>query len=123
MKRPTKKEFSDFICRPYCVFFKEGQKEDMACGGALAIMKLIESGVLSVESLPESSNESDTGNSDPFLFELVCRSCPFVLDGCDFRLPTPPADAVACGGFVLLALLYNSGAVTSNTLRTIIHEG
>jgi hypothetical protein len=122
MKRPAKKEFSDFICRPYCVFFREGQKEDMACGGALRVMELIESGLLSIELFPESSGVCGIPDGDPILFELICRSCPFVIDGCDFRLPTPPADAVACGGFALLAFLHNAGMITSDELRKIAHE-
>lgn len=122
MKGPVKKEFSDFICGPYCIFFKAGQKEDMACGGALAVMRLIADDLLSIDDFPEPSNAPAAPDSDPLLLELVCRSCPFMLDGCDFRLPMPPADAVACGGLILLGLLYDSRMLTTEALRTIAHE-
>jgi len=120
--RPLKKEFSEFICRPYCTFFKDGQKEDMACGAALVAAQLVVSGLLSIEVFPGTEDIDDYPYDDRLLFELICRFCPFVHDGCDFRLPAPPADAVACGGFVLLGALYRTGAVTSDMLRTVIHE-
>lgn len=121
-KRPVKKEFSEFICRPYCTFFKDGQKEDMACGAALAAAQLIDAGLLSTEVFPEPEGIDVYPHDDRLLFELICRFCPFVHDGCDFRLPTPPTDAVACGGFVLLGALFHTGAVTPEMLRTVIHE-
>jgi hypothetical protein len=120
--KPIKKEFSGFICRPYCAFFKEGQKDEMACGAALMAVSLIENGLLAIASFPALKQVDNAPRGDRLLFELICRSCPFVLDGCDFRLPTPPADAVACGGFVLLCALYRAGTVTSEMLRTIAHE-
>jgi len=115
----VKKSFSGFICRPYCAFFKEGQKEEMACGAAMAVATLVDRGLLSSESFPEPGSVDDVLNDDPLLFDLICRPCPFVLDGCDFRLPTPPADAVPCGGFVLLRALYFSGVLTPRMLRTV----
>ncbi len=122
MTKPIKKEFSGFICRPYCAFFKEGQKDEMACGAALMAVSLMENGLLTIASFPELEEVDNAQRGDRLLFELICRSCPFVLDGCDFRLPTPPADAVACGGFVILCALYRTGTVTSEMLRTIAHE-
>lgn len=122
VKKPIKKEFSGFICRPYCAFFKEGQKDEMACGAALVAASLIENGLLTIASFPELEEVDDAPRSERLLFELICRSCPFVIDGCDFRLPTPPVDAVACGGLVLLSALYRAGTVTSDMLRTPPHE-
>jgi hypothetical protein len=118
----VKKEFSGFICRPYCVFFKEGQKEEMACGAALTAAGLVENGLLSIDSFPRPGTVDNAPRDNHLLFDLICRTCPFVLDGCDFRLPTPPADAVACGGFVLLCALHRSGTLTSEILRTVSHE-
>lgn len=112
----TKKEFADFICRPHCVFFKEGKKEDMACGGALALLDLIDEGLLSIEDLAVSGGRDDTAADDGLLYERICRRCPFVLDGCDFRLPTPPGDAVACGGYLLLRALFHSGTLTARMI-------
>lgn len=121
-KGPVKNDFSGFICRPYCIFFKEGQKEEMACGAAIVAATLVKSGALSIASFPEPEGISAPPRDDRLLFDLICRSCPFVRDGCDFRLPTPPVDAVACGGFVLLAALYRTGLLTPDILRTIAHE-
>jgi hypothetical protein len=120
--RPVKKDFSDFICRPFCVFFKEGQKEDMACGGALAVARLIAAGLLSTEDIPQPAGSRISPENDRLLFELVCRSCPFVLDGCDYRLPTPPDDAVACGGLILLGRLFDSRIISADALRNTDYE-
>jgi hypothetical protein len=121
-KPPVKRDFSDYICRPYCVFFKEGQKEDMACGGALAVARLTAGGLLSTEDIPKSEVTHISPKNDGLLFELVCRSCPFVIDGCDYRLADPPDDAVACGGLILLGHLFDSGIITADALRKTIHE-
>ncbi len=121
-KQPLKRDFSDFICRPFCVFFKEGQKEDMACGGALAVARLTATGLLSTDDIPEPADSRISPQNDRLLFELVCRSCPFVLDGCDYRLPTPPDDAVACGGLILLGHLLDSGIINADALQYTAHE-
>jgi hypothetical protein len=94
----------------------------MACGGALTVVELIERGELSPERFPGSPDVCDLVDDDPLLFELICRRCPFVIDGCDFRLPEPPEDAVPCGGFRLLAFLYSAGMISAEALRTIAHE-
>ncbi|MBI4633425.1 MAG: hypothetical protein HY742_06005 [Deltaproteobacteria bacterium] len=33
----SKNDFQEFICRPYCMFFKDGKKEEMACRGAQVV--------------------------------------------------------------------------------------
>lgn len=121
MRKPTKQDFSAFICGPYCVFFKEGQKEDMACGAAPAAMELIRRGLVSIEDLPNPPDDQYLRRDNQHLREIICRTCPFVLDGCDFRLPEAPDDAVPCGGFVLLRLLLDTGVIEPGTLRAIVH--
>jgi hypothetical protein len=117
-----KKDFSAVVCRPYCVFFKEGQKEDMACGAAPAAMELILRGLVSVGDLPAPPSGGDLRRDNLRLREAICSTCPFVVDGCDFRLPQPPEDSVPCGGFVLLALLWDSGMIGPDELRTTVDE-
>jgi hypothetical protein len=122
MTQPTKREFSSIVCRPYCVFFKEGQKEDMACGAALVAVKLARRGLVSTGDLPGPPDAQSPVRDYPILRDLVCERCPFVLDGCDFRLPERPEDAVPCGGFVLLGLLLEAGMIDSESLRTYNDE-
>ena len=118
-----KRGFSDYICRPFCVFFKEGQKEEMACGAAVTAARLIRLRNIptgEVASLVRA--QADTGKDGDLLDALVCRYCPFVIDGCDFRSPSPPPDAVPCGGFILLGLLLSRGLITRRDIEDLGRE-
>jgi hypothetical protein len=114
---PSKETFADYICRPYCIFYKEGVKDDMSCGGAIVVLQLIDAGRWTPgrDSIPPVH----TRNDNPDLESLVCRRCPFVLDGCDFRSPSPPSDAAPCGGFILLSRLIDAGTITLEDIREV----
>ncbi len=102
----TKTDFSDYICRPYCMFFREGEKEEMACRAARAVQWLVESGridpagIAGFEKDPAVWKKYDA----PFAISL-CQPCEFRENDCEYREAAPPADAEPCGGFILLALL------------------
>jgi hypothetical protein len=102
----AKRDIQDFVCKPFCSFYREGVKEELICNGARIVEILMESGVLSSLALwgIEQGSSLSTGEYTQ-LGEIVCRPCPFLADGCDFRSAAPPVDAEPCGGFILLSLL------------------
>jgi hypothetical protein len=114
----AKTEFKDYICRPFCFFFRPGEKEDLACRGALVVERLVADGRLEPSSLPggEMRTNGLREADDALLEAVVCGPCPFRDGGCDFRAPVRPADAEPCGGYILLRILRETGALTAEDL-------
>ena len=108
----TKSNFQNYICRPYCAFLKDGQKEDLACRGAEAASNLVDRGLVEVGSIPVLEKESSVWERHKdALAARVCRSCPFFAEDCDFHGEERMEDAEPCGGFILLALWYENGLI------------
>lgn len=116
----AKKDIEDIVCRPYCSFYREGVKEELICNGGLLLEKLLKNILLSPEELTDVADGSSLSPMEyAELEEIVCRPCPFLADGCDFRSDPPPADAEPCGGFILLALLVGKNVVHMARLKEI----
>ena len=113
-------DFADFICRPFCMFFREGEKEEMACLGARVAECLAQRGEFNPEAVVVlNPGEASWRNElrDAVLFENVCRACEFRADDCDYRSDDPPDDAVPCGGLILLAFLLSRGIIDPPVLN------
>lgn len=116
----SKIDIQDFICRPFCRFFKEGEKEEMECMGAVMIEDLIKNGKLRIDAIP--SGEKDTSlwkKRNPFLVKEVCSRCEFRIDGCDYMSDNPPPDAEPCGGNILLSLLLINEIIRAEDLKKL----
>ncbi|MDQ1331027.1 MAG: hypothetical protein QG578_1292 [Thermodesulfobacteriota bacterium] len=112
----AKNDFKNYICRPYCIFFKEGQKEEMTCRGAEVIEKLVLLGHINTAGLPVFEKEPGLWRKYANLLgKRVCATCSFMAEDCDFMSETPEAgsdaDIEPCGGFILLALLMENGLI------------
>jgi hypothetical protein len=119
----AKNDIKDFVCKPFCSFYREGAKEELICDGARLLEILMKKKVLSLEAIadvkPALSLDSVKSTAAG---DAICRDCPFLRDDCDFRSEAPPADAEPCGGFILLALLAADGAVSLEGLSEIGNE-
>ena len=119
----AKKDIKDFVCRPFCSFYREGVKEEMICDGARLLEILMKRGALSLEAISGvQPGPIPTSWKDAAQGEAVCRDCPFRAEDCDFRSESPPPDAEPCGGFILLALLAEAGVVSMECLPEIGDE-
>jgi hypothetical protein len=117
LKDMAKKDITDLVCKPFCSFYREGEKEGLMCNGARLLDMLLRKGILSPEAaagVKSGSSFASVGNAA--LEEALCLKCPFRPDGCDFQSQTPPADAEPCGGYILLNLLAAKGIVTTGLL-------
>jgi hypothetical protein len=109
-----KKDFKDYICRPFCKFFREGEKEEMACQGAQVIEQMVRHKRLDPALLPRNGkNPSLWKKYDPILVAHVCQHCPFQKEDCDFQSAYPPPDTEPCGGYILLSLLKEKGFISA----------
>ncbi|MFO7972732.1 MAG: hypothetical protein R6U40_13420 [Desulfobacterales bacterium] len=114
----TKKDFKDYICLPFCMFYKDGQKEEMACQGALVIESLINQGrmfpeqlYLIVKDLQLCLKHKDT------LTRYMCRRCPFMKEDCDFQSTAPSHDLEPCGGYIVLAGLIENRVIEPRDMK------
>jgi hypothetical protein len=113
-----KHDFSDYICRPFCSFYRQGEKEELACRGALVAERLAASRVIRPSGLP-GSGAKEAGlwrPTDALLETKVCGQCPFRPDGCDFRALDRPDGAEPCGGYILLRMLRARGELPDDAL-------
>ena len=121
----SKNDFKEYVCRPYCTFYKEGQKEEMACRGAelseiLALQKHISPG-----ELPRFEKNSRLwGRYRAILGKYVCAKCPFRDKDCDFMSEAsgsaPDAEIEPCGGFILLVLLIENDFIDMSSLEQVL---
>jgi hypothetical protein len=94
------------LCFKLCAYFKPGKNETLACKGYVIVDQLMQSG-------KSITFENPLKKFDPVaaerLVEKMCATCDFHEHDCDFM---ENRTAQPCGGFVLLAHLLGSGALT-----------
>ena len=113
----TKKEFKDYICRPFCMFYKDGQKEGMACQGALVVESLVNQRLISKEQVYLSIKDYQLClKHKDTLTRYVCRQCPFMKEDCDFQSTSPSDDLEPCGGYMVLAGLIENRVIDPRDL-------
>ena len=118
-----KTNFKDYICRPFCKFFREGEKEEMACQGARVIEQMVRRKRLDPVLLPQHrKTPSLWKNRDPILVAHVCQNCPFREEDCDYQSASPPPDAEPCGGYILLRLLKEKGLISAGDLEGLHND-
>jgi len=94
--------FVRLICAAACSFYKPG-KEDLQCEGYRYLSRTYspdELGhILETIILPPCPKAPYTVFEDSSIGKLLCFSCPFRVDGCDFAEDRsgPP-----CGGYLIL---------------------
>lgn len=110
-----------YLCRPFCAFFRAGEKEEMACQGARVLSALVHSGRLAPEQFPgpAAKERGRWQEEDKGLERILCLPCPFAADGCDFHSPLRSAATEPCGGYLLLQLLKESGAISCADLNGV----
>jgi hypothetical protein len=115
-----KKDVEKSVCSPYCSFYREGEKEELICNGARLLEILINRGALTPASLIAAEEGSALSLAEyDRLEEIICQTCPFMAEDCDFRSETPPPGAEPCGGFILLSFLVGKGALPMEWLKEI----
>ena len=114
-----KAAFASYLCRPFCSFFRAGEKEEMACQGARVLAALVQSGRLAPEQFPGSAAKERRRwlEEDKALERILCLPCPFADDGCDFHSTLRSAATEPCGGYLLLQLLKESGTINDADLN------
>ena len=114
----AKHRFQNYVCRPYCMFFKDGQKEEMSCRGAEEVERLVQQGSVDPANMPTLRKEPAVWEKHKdVLGDRVCRTCAFFPGDCDFQGGEEVGHAEPCGGFILLSLLYERGLIRMTDLE------
>jgi hypothetical protein len=109
----AKKDIEEYICRPYCTFYREGVKEELICRGAQVVENLLRHGVIRITALSVEGYGFPAASADEaFLEDTVCSLCAFRRDDCDFQSQESPPDAEPCGGYILVNLLLRKGDIS-----------
>jgi hypothetical protein len=97
------------ICEDSCPFFKSVKKEEEACQGFIFFNEYLNqeriTEVYSVLQKEISAWRLVDGN---FMYHILCRKCPFLVGGCDFCDPEYREETFPCGGYMVLAELWEN---------------
>ncbi len=97
-------QYRELICGRMCRYFKPEKHEDPGCGGVewLKPRTGLDAALSALQARPSDMLHGLDPN-DPRLW-VVCNSCEFRIDGCDFRDPeVAPEDCEPCGGLRAVA--------------------
>ncbi len=117
------------ICRAYCSFYKPDKEDALVCRGITAAESLLgsERGLLEFID-PNDTSDITTGRSNALqLSDILCPSCDFQKDGCDFIVwirahrnewpsPSPP-----CGGFVFLCRMIEKSRIDFDRIKKVLY--
>jgi radical SAM protein with 4Fe4S-binding SPASM domain len=106
----------ELVCAQHCSYYKAGQKEDLACQGFKLLQRLADQDPATMSRVP-ARDEYESENRFPcLLHHILCRSCDFLIDGCDFKDPDHKAQAEPCGGYIVVEQLLGQPLVNENRL-------
>lgn len=114
-----KPRLKTYICRPYCIFFREGEKEEMACYGAQVLAGLVRQGLVVPGQIRFPKNPDLWETHRALLERYVCSHCPFRAEDCDFQSGDPEPDLEPCGGYIVLSLLVENRLIDENALKAV----
>ena len=100
------------LCFPFCVYYKPGKNERLACRGYKVVERLLRKG--KIPPLASDAGRDFDRRRAESIVKTMCKACDFQKDGCDFMLDR---NAPPCGGFVLLARLIETGVIVVEDIR------
>jgi hypothetical protein len=100
------------LCLPFCVYYKPGKNEELLCGGAVVVERLMQSGRrLPLVEKPGTNPDERAAES---MVRHLCVACDFREHDCDF---IQDRTASPCGGYIYLTQLLASGVITIEDIR------
>ncbi len=100
------------LCLPFCVYYKPGKNEELLCGGAVVVERLIQSG----RRLPlaEKLQTAPDGQAGELMVRHLCGVCDFREHDCDFM---QDRTASPCGGYIYLTQLLASDVIVIEDIK------
>jgi hypothetical protein len=101
------------------MFYKEGQKEEMACLAASVAIPLVLQKRIALKQLHSAVKDRRLWlKHKQVLTRYVCRRCSFMEADCDFQSESPSDDLEPCGGYAVLACLFENRIIDTADLDT-----
>jgi hypothetical protein len=114
----AKTDFKEYVCRPYCTFYREESTEEISCLGAIIAERLVVSGRIDPAEIPALTKAPHLWEKhDEDLGKIVCSRCLFREKDCDFRSDELYEGLEPCGGFILLAHLKENNLIDETDLE------
>jgi hypothetical protein len=102
------------------MFYKQGEKEEMACQGLRAVEALMARQQISRENLRLGPKERQLWTTyRQTLTDYVCCRCPFQAEDCDFQSPFFADGMEPCGGVIVLSLLLKNNLLNPPMLESL----
>ena len=101
-------DLTEAVCRRFCRFFRPGSKEDLSCAGYNFFRDRV-GGVRLREWMAAVDPARPWRPADQAVAAMaLCGECAFRAEACDFQAQPRRADAVPCGGYLLLCHLLSA---------------
>jgi len=115
-----KEAFMDNVCQQYCMFYKQGQKEEMACQGLRVVKALVENRQISKENLRLGPKDRQLwAKHRKYLTACVCDHCSFQAEDCDFQSSLFSEGMEPCGGVIVLSLLLENNLISPPMMESL----
>jgi len=102
------------ICRNFCIYYKPGKNEDIACLGS----RVVEALTARRGDLALAGSAGKATAVKGVLVEALCKRCPFHSEDCDYILSH--GDARPCGGLMTLSGLLGEHVITIDEVRNVL---
>lgn len=99
------------ICKHFCAFYKPDRKTPLHCNGFEKIIELIEQSKTEINKILPIKIQKFKNSNNELLMKKICKPCPFLNDGCDFRAGKGNEP---CGGYKILDILIGEKFLTEN---------
>ncbi len=101
------------LCEVACRFYKPEKKAREHCFGFDKVIELIKSGKLELPKILSINFTNFKNVNDKLLQKALCTPCPFLIDGCDFRMGKGKEP---CGGYKILDLMIEEKIIDRKSL-------
>lgn len=100
------------LCLKFCSYYNSSKSEPIACRAFLLVERLFKDGRKIDFDIPISGLN---GNGREFI-SVICVSCPFYENDCDFIRHA--GNAKPCGGYIFVKESVNAGVITLDDIRS-----
>lgn len=102
------------LCENFCSYYKPSKEAELSCRGFVVVKELIKTG----RQVPfDVSKRRSSPLTEEALRKVLCPTCPFYEDDCDFILQK--GEALPCGGFIILGHVIERGIIGVDDVRDI----
>jgi hypothetical protein len=116
--RSTAERLERLTCAEHCRHYKPWRGEEPRCGAHQWLLQRalnVEGALDDLEKL-RGVKPAMPLRFDALFLRTVCARCDYFPSQCSYRDPAGPAEAVPCGGIIVLSFLLDRGLISTQEL-------